>query len=64
MTLAVNRVMAKGSLYDPDLAALARSNNRAGSDRGDLSLIRAYRPRYQPSFWAASNPVDTACDGV
>jgi alpha-D-ribose 1-methylphosphonate 5-triphosphate synthase subunit PhnI len=42
MTLAVNRVMAEGSLYDPDLAALA--NKQA---RGDLIeaifLIRAYR---------------------
>jgi alpha-D-ribose 1-methylphosphonate 5-triphosphate synthase subunit PhnI len=57
MTLAVNRVMAEGSLFDPDLAALAIKQAR-----GDLIeavfLIRAYRttlPRL-----AASNPVDTA----
>ena len=57
MRLAVNRVMAEGSLYDPDLAALAIKQAR-----GDLIeavfLIRAYRttlPRL-----AASIPVDTA----
>ena len=57
MSLAVNRVMAEGSLYDPDLAALAIKQSR-----GDLIeaifLIRAYRttlPRL-----AASRPVDTA----
>jgi alpha-D-ribose 1-methylphosphonate 5-triphosphate synthase subunit PhnI len=56
MTLAVNRVMAEGSLYDPDLAALAIKQAR-----GDLIeavfLIRAYRttlPRL-----AATRPVDT-----
>ncbi|WP_127103847.1 carbon-phosphorus lyase complex subunit PhnI [Pararhodobacter zhoushanensis] len=56
MTLAVNRVMAEGSLYDPDLAALAIKQAR-----GDLIeaifLIRAYRttlPRL-----GHSNPVDT-----
>ena len=57
MSLAVNRVMAEGSLYDPDLAALAIKQSR-----GDLIeaifLIRAYRttlPRL-----ASSNPVDPA----
>lgn len=57
MALAVNRVMAEGSLYDPDLAALAIKQAR-----GDLIeaifLIRAYRttlPRL-----AGSVPVDTA----
>jgi alpha-D-ribose 1-methylphosphonate 5-triphosphate synthase subunit PhnI len=61
MALAVNRVMAEGSLYDPDLAALAIKQAR-----GDLIeavfLIRAYRttlPRL-----AASNPVDTAAMAV
>ncbi|KPQ06118.1 MAG: alpha-D-ribose 1-methylphosphonate 5-triphosphate synthase subunit PhnI [Rhodobacteraceae bacterium HLUCCA12] len=56
MTLAVNRVMAEGSLYDPDLAALAIKQAR-----GDLIeaifLIRAYRttlPRI-----GHSRPVDT-----
>lgn len=62
MTLAVNRVMAEGSLYDPDLAALAIKQAR-----GDLIeaifLIRAYRTTL-PRF-GASNPVETgkmACD--
>jgi alpha-D-ribose 1-methylphosphonate 5-triphosphate synthase subunit PhnI len=62
LTLAVNRVMAEGSLYDPDLAALAIKQSR-----GDLIeavfLIRAYRTTL-PRF-GASMPVDTAtmaCD--
>src|SRR5262245_3247609 len=42
LTLAVNRVMCEGSLYDPDLAALA-----VKQARGDLIeaifLLRAYR---------------------
>lgn len=60
--LAVNRVMAEGSLYDPDLAALAIKQSR-----GDLIeaifLIRAYRttlPRFGDSL-----PMETAnmaCD--
>ncbi len=57
MRLAVNRVMAEGSLHDPDLAALAIKQAR-----GDLIeavfLIRAYRttlPRL-----GTSNPVNTA----
>jgi alpha-D-ribose 1-methylphosphonate 5-triphosphate synthase subunit PhnI len=61
MTLAVNRVMAEGSLFDPDLAALAIKQAR-----GDLIeaifLIRAYRttlPRL-----GASNPVDTGAMAV
>ncbi len=57
MRLAVNRVMAEGSLYDPDLAALAIKQAR-----GDLIeavfLIRAYRTTL-PRF-AASRPVDSA----
>ncbi len=60
--LAVNRVMAEGSLYDPDLAALAIKQSR-----GDLIeaifLIRAYRTTL-PRF-GYSNPVKTdemACD--
>jgi alpha-D-ribose 1-methylphosphonate 5-triphosphate synthase subunit PhnI len=61
MKLAVNRVMAEGSLYDPDLAALAIKQAR-----GDLIeaifLIRAYRttlPRL-----AASKAVDTGAMAV
>ena len=57
LRLAVNRVMAEGSLYDPDLAALAIKQAR-----GDLIeavfLIRAYRttlPRH-----GVSRPVETA----
>jgi alpha-D-ribose 1-methylphosphonate 5-triphosphate synthase subunit PhnI len=60
--LAINRVMAEGSLFDPDLAALAIKQAR-----GDLIeaifLIRAYRTTL-PRF-GASRPVDTAamaCD--
>jgi len=57
LALAVNRVMAEGSLYDPDLAALAIKQAR-----GDLIeaifLIRAYRTTL-PRF-GASNPVKTA----
>ena len=56
LSLAVDRVMAEGALYDPDLAALA-----VKQARGDLIeaifLLRAYRttlPRL-----AASEPIDT-----
>jgi alpha-D-ribose 1-methylphosphonate 5-triphosphate synthase subunit PhnI len=56
LALAVDRVMAEGSLYDPELAALA-----VRQARGDLIeaifLLRAYRttlPRL-----ASSEPVDT-----
>lgn len=61
LALAVNRVMAEGSLYDPDLAALAIKQAR-----GDLIeaifLIRAYRttlPRL-----GLSAPVDTGAMAV
>ena len=57
LRLAVNRVMAEGSLYDPDLAALAIKQAR-----GDLIeavfLIRAYRPTLPRH--GVSHPVDTA----
>jgi len=62
LKLAVDRVMAEGSLYDPDLAALAIKQSR-----GDLIeaifLIRAYRTTL-PRF-GASEPVETgkmSCD--
>ncbi len=62
LTLAVNRVMAEGSLYDPDLAALAIKQSR-----GDLIeaifLIRAYRTTL-PRF-GGSVPIETedmSCD--
>lgn len=61
LRLAVNRVMAEGSLYDPDLAALAIKQAR-----GDLIeaifLIRAYRttlPRL-----GASRTLETAAMAV
>ncbi|MEM7177784.1 MAG: carbon-phosphorus lyase complex subunit PhnI, partial [Pseudomonadota bacterium] len=56
LSLAVTRVMAEGSLYDPDLAALAIKQAR-----GDLIeaifLIRAYRTTL-PRF-GGSLPIDT-----
>lgn len=56
MTLAVDRVMTEGSLYDRDLAALAIKQAR-----GDLIeavfLLRAFRTTL-PRF-AASTPLDT-----
>ena len=62
LALAVNRVMSEGSLFDPDLAALAIKQAR-----GDLIeaifLIRAYRTTL-PRF-GTSNPIataDMACD--
>ena len=57
LTLAVDRVMAEGSLYDTELAALA-----VRQARGDLIeaifLVRAFRTTL-PRF-GASEPVDTA----
>ena len=56
---AIDRVMAEGSLYDPDLAALAIKQAQ-----GDLIeaafLLRAYRTTL-PRF-AHARPVDTAGD--
>ncbi|MEM8732361.1 MAG: carbon-phosphorus lyase complex subunit PhnI [Pseudomonadota bacterium] len=57
MTLAVNRVMAEGSIYDPDLAALAIK--QAWGDLIEaIFLMRAYRTTL-PRF-GASRPIDTA----
>jgi alpha-D-ribose 1-methylphosphonate 5-triphosphate synthase subunit PhnI len=57
LTLAVNRVMAEGSLYDPDLAALAIKQVR-----GDLIeaifLLRAYRTTLPRLGYA--QPMDTS----
>lgn len=57
LTLAVNRVMCEGSLYDPDLAALAIKQAR-----GDLIeaifLLRAYRTTL-PRF-GFSEPLETS----
>ncbi len=58
---SVDRVMAEGSLYDPDLASLAIKQAQ-----GDLIeaafLMRAYRTTL-PRF-AASTPVDTAAMSI
>ncbi|MBO6899431.1 MAG: carbon-phosphorus lyase complex subunit PhnI [Shimia sp.] len=62
LSLAVNRVMAEGSLYDPDLAALAIKQAR-GDMIEAIFLIRAYRTTL-PRF-GSSKPVETAdmaCD--
>ncbi|MEM6488744.1 MAG: carbon-phosphorus lyase complex subunit PhnI [Pseudomonadota bacterium] len=56
MGLAVGRVMAEGSLYDPGLAALALKQAR-GDVVEAVFLVRAYRTTL-PRF-AASAPVDT-----
>jgi alpha-D-ribose 1-methylphosphonate 5-triphosphate synthase subunit PhnI len=56
MALAVDRVMAEGSLYDADLAALALKQAR-GDMIEAIFLIRAYRTTL-PRF-GASNPIDT-----
>src|SRR5262252_7034813 len=61
LTLAVDRVMNEGSLYDRELAALAIKQAR-----GDLIeaifLLRAYRATL-PRF-GASEPIDTAAMDV
>jgi len=62
LSLAVNRVMAEGSLYDADLAALAIKQAR-GDMIEAIFLIRAYRTTL-PRF-GVSEPVETesmACD--
>lgn len=57
MTLAVDRVMSEGSLYDPDLAALAIKQSW-----GDLVeaifLLRAYRTTLPRLYY--SQPIDTS----
>ena len=61
MQLAVNRVMAEGSLYDPDLAALAIKQSW-----GDLVeaafLLRAYRTTLPRLYY--SQPLDTGAMAV
>ena len=61
MTILVDRVMAEGSLYDPDLAALALKQAR-GDVVEAIFLLRAYRttlPRFGYSI-----PVDTTAMAV
>lgn len=57
LALAVDRVMAEGSLYDPDLAALAIKQAR-GDTIEAVFLIRAFRTTL-PRF-GTTEPVDTA----
>lgn len=58
LSLAVNRVMAEGSLYDPELVALAIKQSW-----GDLVeaifLLRAYRTTLPRLYY--SQPLDTNC---
>ena len=56
LSLSVARVMAEGSLYDPELAALAIKQAR-GDMIEAIFLIRAYRTTL-PRF-GASRPIDT-----
>jgi alpha-D-ribose 1-methylphosphonate 5-triphosphate synthase subunit PhnI len=57
LSLAVDRVMAEGSLYDPDLAAMALRQAR-GDMIEAIFLLRAYRTTL-PRF-VASLPADTS----
>ncbi|MBY4945150.1 carbon-phosphorus lyase complex subunit PhnI [Cupriavidus respiraculi] len=56
MPLAVSRVMAEGSLYDPHLAALALKQ-AAGDQIEAIFLLRAYRTTL--SRFGYTEPVDT-----
>lgn len=56
LALAVDRVMAEGSLYDPELAALALKQAR-GDMIEAIFLLRAYRTTL-PRF-GATRPIDT-----
>ncbi len=58
MSLAVDRVMSEGSLYDPELAALA-IKQASGDLVEAIFLLRAYRTTL-PRF-GYSHPLDTAC---
>jgi alpha-D-ribose 1-methylphosphonate 5-triphosphate synthase subunit PhnI len=57
LTLAVNRVMCEGSLYDPDLAALAIKQAR-GDMIEAIFLLRAYRTTLPRLGYA--EPIDTS----
>ncbi|SIN75146.1 carbon-phosphorus lyase complex subunit PhnI [Halodesulfovibrio marinisediminis] len=57
MRLAVDRVMTEGSLYDPDLAALALKQARGDSIEA-IFLLRAYRTTL-PRFYT-STPLNTS----
>lgn len=57
LTLGVARVMAEGSLYDPDMAALALKQAR-GDTIEAVFLLRAFRNTLQRIGY--SKPIDTA----
>jgi alpha-D-ribose 1-methylphosphonate 5-triphosphate synthase subunit PhnI len=57
LALAVDRVMAEGSLYDPDLAAMALRQSR-GDMIEAIFLLRAYRTTL--ARFGTSRPIDTA----
>jgi alpha-D-ribose 1-methylphosphonate 5-triphosphate synthase subunit PhnI len=61
LSLAVDRVMTEGSLYDTDLAALAIKQSR-GDIVEAIFLLRAYRTTL-PRF-GASEPIDTSTMAV
>ncbi len=61
MTLAVDRVMAEGSLYDPELAALALKQ-ASGDTVEAIFLVRAYRTTL-PRFLATA-PIETGAMAV
>ncbi|NND49624.1 MAG: carbon-phosphorus lyase complex subunit PhnI [Rhizobiales bacterium] len=56
LSLGVGRVMSEGSLYDPDLAALALKQAR-GDTIEAIFLVRAYRTTL--SRFGYSEPIDT-----
>jgi alpha-D-ribose 1-methylphosphonate 5-triphosphate synthase subunit PhnI len=61
LSLAIDRVMAEGSLYDPELAAMAVRQAR-GDMIEAIFLLRAYRttlPRFGNSV-----PIDTGCMAI
>lgn len=61
MSLAVDRVMTEGSLYDPDLAALAIKQAQ-GDLMEAIFLLRAYRTTL--TRFGESEPIDTASMAV
>ena len=61
LSLAVARIMAEGSLYDPDLAALAIKQAQ-GDMVEAVFLLRAFRTTL--SRFATSQPIDTACMNI
>ena len=58
LKLAVDRIMAEGSLYSPELAALAFKQAQGDAVEA-IFLLRAYRTTL-PRF-GVSEPVDTSC---